>query len=91
MSNKNHENVSNYPNSIETRVALVEMSIVNLNQTLVRLENKMDMGFSHVNDQFKEVRADIKDVRKEMRREFMASLFIIGGLGTIMAHGFHWF
>ena len=36
------ENIVNYPHSIETRVALVEMSIVGIGQTLLRIENRLD-------------------------------------------------
>jgi len=78
------ENIINYPNSIDTRVALLEVSISSINQTMVRLENKMD-------SQFNETKNDFKDLRKDMKTDFRWLLAIIGGLGFIMAHGFHWF
>lgn len=66
-----------YLDSIPTRVALLEMSIVTINATLIRLEGKMDKGFY--------------DLRKDMKSDFRWLLTIIAGLGAIMAHGFHWF
>ena len=67
------KNVVDYPNSIETRVALLERSIDGINDTL------------------KEIKQDLKDMRKEMKSDFRWLLTIIGGLGFVMAHGFHWF
>ncbi len=77
MNDPIENNVKNYPNSLETRVALVEMAILNINQTLIRLENKIDSGFS--------------EIKREMRNDFRLLLTVIGGLGAIMAHGFKWF
>lgn len=84
----NEENIHNYPNSLETRVALVEMAIINISRTHdelkshnIRLENKMDLGFS--------------EIRKEMKSDLRLVLSIMGALSAclagIMAHGFHWF
>ena len=105
----NEDKVVNYPNSLETRVALLEASISNINQTLIRLENKMDKGFDYVHrrfddvdhnlnrfeakmdKQFTDARNEFKDVRKDMKTDFRWLLAIIGGLGLVMAHGFHWF
>ena len=80
----NEENVLNYPNGIETRVALLEMSIANINQTLIRIESKMD-------SQIIEIKNEIKEIRKDMKSDFRLILTIIAALGGIMAHGFHWF
>ncbi len=66
-----------YLDNIPTRVALLEQSIATINQTLIRLESKMDKGFD--------------DIRKDMKSDFRWILTIITGLGAIMAHGFHWF
>ena len=85
------EKVINYPNSIETRVAILEVSVVNISQTLLRLENKIDVGFSDIKNEFKDVRTELKDIRKEIKSDVKWLLVIIAGLGAIMAHGFHWF
>lgn len=91
----NEENVLNYPNGIETRVALLEMSIVNINQTLIRLEAKMDKQLDEIKDEIKDVRNDMKDIRRDMKTDFRWIMTIFGaaiiGLAGIMAHGFHWF
>ena len=91
MSSPTEDNITNYPNSIETRVALVEMAIVNINQTLTRLENKMDQGFNALGTEIKDVRTEMKEIRTEMKTDFRWILAIIAGLGAIMAHGFHWY
>lgn len=110
------EKVLAYPNSIETRVALLEACVSNINQTLIRLENKMDRGFEEINRRFIDVDRKFDDMnhkfariegkmdkqfsdvgnvfielRKESRSDFRWILTVIGGLGFIMAHGFHWF
>lgn len=69
---------------LETRVALLELCVSNIQHTLERLELKMDKGFD-------EIRQEIGSIRKEMKSDFRWTLTIIAGLGAIMAHGFHWF
>jgi archaellum component FlaC len=102
---KNDENIVSYPNSIETRVALLEMSVSNINQTLIRIEAKMDKGFDDINKRFDSIDKRFGDVdkkfegidkkfddfRKDMRSDFRWILTIIAGLSAVMAHGFHWF
>jgi hypothetical protein len=102
----NEEKIVNYPNSIDTRVALLEVSISTINQTLIRLESKMDKGFENLHFEIKNVReesklglkdlreelkSDIKDIRKEIQYNFRWLFTIIGTLSAIMAHGFRWF
>lgn len=78
------ENVKKYPETIDTRVALLEVAISHINETLVRLENKIDK-------QFDEVKLDIKEVTKDVKFDFIFVIGAICGLAAIMAHGFHWF
>jgi hypothetical protein len=77
---KNEEKVVDYPVHIETRVALLEMSISNINDTMKEIKSEL-----------KDIRGDIKDVRKEMKTDFYKLLGFITALGGIMAKGFHWF
>lgn len=91
MNDPIENNIKSYTNSLETRVALVEMAIVNINQTLIRLENKIDFGFSECKADSKSLSCEIKEIRKDMRYDFRWTLTIIGVLGAVMAHGFHWF
>lgn len=80
----NEEKIISYPNSIETRVALVEMSIVNITHSLLRIENKID-------SEFRDLKIEIKEIRKEVKNDTRWLLTTIAALGAIMAHGFHWF
>lgn len=77
---KKEDNITHYPNSTETRVALLEMSISNINDTLNRLEKRFDK----VDDEF-------VDLRKDMKFDFRFLIGAISALAAIMAHGFHWF
>ncbi len=80
MTKKADDNISQYPNSIDTRVALLEASISHINDTLMRFEKRFDK----IDGQFNEI-------RKDMKYDFR---FIVGcfcGFAAIMAHGFHWF
>jgi uncharacterized protein (UPF0335 family) len=83
----NEDNVIQYPNSIETRVALLEMSIININNTLIRIENEL----KDIRSEIKEVRNEIKEVRRDLKYDTRWLLTIITALGGVMAHGFHWF
>ena len=78
------ENIVHYPNSIETRVALLEMSLLNINQTLSRIENE-------IKDLRQEIRIDIKEVKREMKNDTRWLLTVIAAIAAVMAHGFHWF
>jgi len=99
---KKEDKVTDYPSSLEIRVALVEMVIINLNQTLIRLEKKMDDGFNGIRMEISGVKGEINEVskglkeefaelRREMKNDFRWILTIFAGFGAIMAHGFHWF
>lgn len=76
-----------YPNSLDTRVALLEQSIGMINQTLVRIETNMHDGF-------RDLREDMKDLKKDVKSDFrwLVGLMIAFGTGLlgVMAHGFHW-
>lgn len=65
-----------YPNSIDTRVALLEQSIAHINETLLRIEQDT-----------KEFR---REVKSDFR--WVIGLMIAFGSGVlgVMAHGFHW-
>jgi uncharacterized coiled-coil protein SlyX len=89
MTNK--EKVISYPDTIETRVALLEAAIVGINQTLIRIETKIDRQFDDLKSDIKDIRRELKDIRRDMASDFRWTLTIIAALGGIMAHGFHWF
>lgn len=50
-------------NGQETRIALLEQSIENINKTLIRMEKKIDDGFN-------ELKNDLKDFKKESKENF---------------------
>jgi hypothetical protein len=77
------EKVKQYPNSIDTRVALLEMSISHINETLQSMK-----------EDAKEFRNEARsDFRWLMGMIIGLSAFTVGGFaGTlaVIAHGFHW-
>ncbi len=75
----------------QTRLALLEQSINNINNTLIRFEkrfDKLDVRFDRVDEQ-------LNVIRKESNSDFKWLLTIFGGLifslFGIMAHSLHWF
>ena len=85
----NEKNI--YPESVDTRVALLEQSIKSINQTLIRIETEMKDFRKEIKFDMTELRNDVKETRREMKNDFRWLLTIIAGLAGIMAHGFHWF
>ncbi len=83
MTKKPETNITNYPNSIDTRVALLEMSISHINETLLRIEQDS-----------KDFRKDVKsDFRWIIGLIIGLSSFTIAGFSgvlAVIAHGFHW-
>lgn len=86
-NNKDIENnLKKYPESVDTRVALLESSISHINDTLCRFEKRFDK----IDDQFNEMRNEFKEVRKEMKYDFRFLIGAICALAGVIAHGFHW-
>lgn len=77
--------------SIETRVALLEQSIGTINQTLIRIENRLDNFEHRVYERFDKMDSKIDKLNSDAKSDFRWLLAIISGLGLIMAHGFKWF
>jgi len=80
LKKKAEETIAEYPVHIDTRVALLEASISNINDTLNRFEKKFD----RMDDK-------LEGIKKEMRMDFRFIITAICGLAAVMAHGFHWF
>lgn len=76
-----------YPNSVDTRVALLEQAISMINQNLTRMDADIREGF-------KQNREDLRDFKKDVKFDFrwVIGLMIAFGSGVlgVMAHGFHW-
>jgi hypothetical protein len=64
-----------YTNSPDTRIALLEQSIVNINETLKRLETKID-------NNHKETKEDISKLYLTTWSQFR---WILGIIGTMLA------
>lgn len=73
-----------HQHSEDTRIALLEQSINNINNTLVRFEKRFDR-----------IDAKLESMQIESNSDFRWLVkFIIStsvGLSALMAHGFHWF
>lgn len=87
--------LTNYPDSVDTRVALLEQSIGHINQSLINMDSKMEKRFDEMEKRF-DKRFDVIDQRfvgVYSCMKWMAGLVIglFGGMFAIMAHGFHWF
>lgn len=62
-----------------------------INQTLQRFENRFDK----IDNEIKGIKKDVGDVQKELKGEirsnFLWTLGVIGAVLGVVAHGFHWF
>lgn len=89
-------------NNLDTRVALLEKAIEDNTYALRSFEAKFD----RIDEKFDRLNAKLdkrfEEVNKEANSNFkwlLGTIFAMGafftggliGLGTIMAHGFHWF
>lgn len=51
----------------------------------------LEQSIGSINNTLLSIQSEIKEIRKDLKSDFRWILAIIGGLGFIMAHGFHWF
>jgi hypothetical protein len=70
MNKKPEDKVSQYPNSIETRVALVEMSISHINDALLRIETEIKDSRKEMRSEFKWILAIIAGLAGVMAHGF---------------------
>lgn len=89
-------------NNLDTRVALLEQALKDNIYALRSFDAKFDRLEAKMDKRFDDVNSEIKEIRKEASSNFkwlLGTIFAMGtfftggliGLGTIMAHGFHWF
>ncbi len=75
------DKISDYPKSIDTRVALLEMSISHINDTLVRIEkrfDKIDEKFNKIDDKLDKLDGKIDS------RFFWLLSFTIAGFACVL-------
>jgi uncharacterized coiled-coil protein SlyX len=75
----------------DTRIALLEQSINNINDTMLRMEKRFDRLESKVDNISKEMKEGFKDCNNRIWNNFYWNLAALTGLGALMAHGFKWF
>jgi len=73
--------------NIDARVAVLAQTYANIFQYL----GHIDRGLGEIRLSISDLHEDIKKARKEAQSDFRWLLTIIGGLGLVMAYGFHWF
>lgn len=52
MTKKLENTISQYPNSVDTRVALLEMSILHINETLNRIDTRLEKIEDKIDSRF---------------------------------------
>lgn len=88
----------------DVRLALLEQSIININDTLVRFEKrfdkidekftKIDEKFDRVDNKFDRIEDRFDKIHDQIKSETRWIITVFGGLmlglSGLMAHGFHW-
>lgn len=81
-------------NNIETRIALLEQSIGHINETLLRMEKKIDGKFDKMEERFDSIDSRIVKIEDRLWSNFIWQLSTMFGLAFtglgILAKGFHW-
>ncbi len=79
-----------HPDRLETRTALLEQSIGHINQTLIRIEKKLEKHDDEFKDLKKEMRSDFKWTISMMISLTVFTISGFTGLWGVIAHGFKW-
>lgn len=94
MSSANKFEEKMRQNSLETRIALVEQSIIHISETMIRVENKIENGFKKVDEKIDKIEKEIKLFDHRLWTNFywiLGTLFTLTTLTCgILAKGFHW-
>ncbi len=79
------------PMKDDTRLALLEQTVGNINETMLRLERKMDLGFEKVDKRFDNIDKDIREIRSLSWSHFKwmmsAVLGLFGTIATVIVKG----
>lgn len=94
MSTQKIEN--NY--SDDARLTILENSVKNINDTLIRFEKRfdqLDAKLERIDAKFDRIDAKFERIndamKSDLRWTFTVFSGLILGLAGVMAHGFHWF
>lgn len=89
----------------DVRLALLEQSINNINETMIRMEKKIDKGFDQVDKRFDKIEIEVKEFKKEINSKIesfnsrlwvnfywiLGTMFTLSCAGAgILAKGFGW-
>lgn len=75
----------------DTRLALLEQSITNINDTMQRMEKRFDKLEAKIDTVSTEMKQGFKDCNNRIWSNFYWNLAALTTLGALMAHGFKWF
>jgi hypothetical protein len=85
--------ITEYTDHVDTKVkvALLEQSIGHINQTLIRIEKRLDKVDDHSNQLRCEIQSNFKWTIGMLISLTAFTITGFTGLLGVMAHGFHWF
>ncbi len=95
MSTAQKIEVGTMKHSTETRIALLEQSIGHLDETLLRIDRKIDIRFDEMEKKFSKIDQQLEKFNDRIWANFywiLGSLFTLTSLMCgVMAKGFGWF
>jgi hypothetical protein len=95
MQKDEKEKVYKYPETIDTRVALLEQCVSNINETLKDLRTELKEMRSDLNGFKTDMHNGFTGMRTEMKSDFRWMLVtfvgLFGSLTGVVAKGLHWF
>ncbi len=69
-----------------------------MEQSLGHMGEKLDQSLGHINQtlerfekRFDKIDDEIKEVKRDVKSNFIWTLGVIGAVLGVVAHGFHWF
>ncbi len=77
-------------NNIDAKIALLEQNVSHMNETLARMEKKIDSRFDDADKRIEKLDSKIEKTNDRIWSTFIWQLSAMLGLAGIMAKGFHW-
>ncbi len=96
--NKKTDNVTDYPNSTDTRVALLEMSIKHINETLIEFKSDIKESLRSIDKKFDKMDTKLDTIYHKLDSKIGSRFFwLLGlqisgfaGLLGVIAKAVHW-